>query len=103
MGGKKKLSLKQMQRTQARERGRKEDRSETSRKKVAGIFSPNPRSKEVIDDLKKMKALTPYAVASRLDVRLSVAKHFLRRLENQGAIQFVSGSKNLKLYKIAEN
>ncbi len=106
MGGKKKLTLKQMQRMQARQREKKESKSKESAgsaaKKSLGIFPPDPKSKKVIDELKKMKVLTPYGVASRLDLRLSVAKHFLRELERRGAIEYVSGSKNLKIYKFPD-
>jgi ribosomal protein S25 len=46
-----------------------------------------------------MKALTPYTVATRFDLRLSVAKDFLEDLERRGIVEYVSGSKNLKVYK----
>lgn len=107
MGGKKKLSLKQMERSQARSQSRKEGGtpkpggSETKAKSI-GIFLPDPQSKKVIGELKKMKVLTPYSVASSLDLRLSTAKQFLEELENQGAVEYVSGSRNLKIYKFTD-
>ena len=107
MGGKKRLSLKQIERMQARERGRTEGKSRKStgsvaKKKGLGIFPPNPRRKGAIDKLKNMKVLTPYTVASRLDLRLSAAKRFLKELEQQGTIELVSASRNLSVYKIAD-
>ncbi|NIW11392.1 MAG: hypothetical protein GWN33_13195 [Gammaproteobacteria bacterium] len=45
-----------------------------------------------------MKTLTPFAVASRFNLRLSVAKDLLEELEHKGVIQFVSRSRNLKIY-----
>jgi ribosomal protein S25 len=51
--------------------------------------------------MKKMKAITPYSVASRLDLRISVAKDLLQQLEQKGKIEYVSGSKSLKIYKLA--
>jgi len=103
MGGKKKLSLKQMERTQARqEKGESKKSGESKEKKSIGIFPPDPTNKKVIDELKKMKVLTPYGVASRLDLRLSAAKHFLKELERRGTVEYISGSKNLKIYKIAD-
>jgi len=108
MGGKKKLSLKQIEKAQVRSQSRKEGGatktsggSETKTKAV-GIFLPDPKNKKVIGELKKMKALTPYAVASSLDLRLSTAKHFLEELERQGAVEHVSGSRNLKIYKFTD-
>ena len=104
MGSKKKISLKQMEKMQAR-REKKEDKPKSKvfeTKKSAGIFSPNPKGKKVIDELKKIRVLTPYAIASHFDLRLSVAKNFLEELERQGTIEYVSSSKNLKIYKIAD-
>ena len=101
MGGKKKLTLRQMQRIQARkDRERRERRlASTTEKKSIGIILPDIKSKKVIGELKRIKALTPYTVATRFDLRLSVAKDFLEELERRGIVEYVSGSKNLKIYK----
>ena len=102
-GGKKRLTLKQMARMQARRdqerRERKFGGSATEKKKSIGIIPPDFKSGKVIGELKRMRALTPYAVASRFDLRLSVAKDFLEELERRGIVEYVSGSKNLKIYK----
>ena len=101
-GGKKRLTLKQMARIQSRkDQQRKERKSGRSitEKKSLGITLPDPNSKKVISELKTIKALTPYTVASRFDLRLSVAKNFLEELERRRIIEYVSGSKNLKIYK----
>jgi len=102
MGGKKKLTLKQMERMQARkdqERRERKSGGSTSEKKSIGIIPPDPKSEKVIGELKRIKALTPYAVATRFDLRLSVARDFLEELERRGIVEYVSGSKNLKIYK----
>jgi len=102
MGGKKKLTIKQIEKMQARrDQERKERRSggPFAEKKSAGIIPPDPKSEKVIGELKKMKVLTPYTVATRFDLRLSVAKDFLEELKRRGIIEYVSGSKSLKVYK----
>ena len=102
-GGKKRLTLKQMARIQSKkDQQRKERKSgrSTTEKKGLGIILPDLRSKKVVGELKTMKALTPYTVASRFDLRLSVAKNFLEELERRRIIEYVSGSKNLKIYKL---
>ena len=48
-----------------------------------------------------MSVLTPYAVATKYNIRISTAKDFLEQLETNGAVQLVSGSHNLKIYKPA--
>jgi len=107
MGGKKKLSISQMERIQVRrekEAQRRKGRSSRDsfrERDSTGIYLPNLKSKETLNELKRLKVLTPYAVASRFGVRLSVAKDFLEQLESKGLIEFVSRSRKIKIYKIA--
>jgi len=103
MGGKKKLSLKQMERMQLRkdaeEKKKKEKEAAPKEKKPSGIIPPDPKSEKIVGELKKMNVLTPYAVASRFNLRISAAKDLLEQLEDEGIVQLVSGSHNIKIYK----
>ena len=53
----------------------------------------------MVGELKKMGVLTPYAVATRLGIRISAAKDFLDKLEENGTIQMVSGNHSIKIYR----
>jgi len=103
MGGKKKLSLKQMERMQEKkgeeEKKKKEKSGLAKERKPLSIIPPDPRNEKIIGELKKMHVLTPYAVASRFNIRISAAKDFLQQLEENGTIQLVSGSHDIKIYK----
>jgi len=103
MGGKKKLSLKQMERMQDKkdeqEKKKKEKSGPPKEKKPSGIIPPDLKSEKIVSELKKMHVLTPYAVATRFNIRISAAKNFLEQLEENGLIQLVSGSHNIKIYK----
>ncbi len=101
-GGKKKLTLKQMEKTQKKQpkNETKTGNKSTPDKKAAGTTLPDLKSEKIIPRLKKMGAITPYGTASRFDVRLSTAREMLKELERQGTIEYVSGSKNLKIYKL---
>jgi len=105
MGGKKRLSLKQMERMQAKrdeERRKREKKAAGPReKKAPGIIPPDPKNEKIVGELKKMPVLTPYTVASRFNIRISAAKDFLEQLEENGVIQLVSGNHNIKIYKAA--
>jgi small subunit ribosomal protein S25e len=105
MGGKKKLSLKQIERMQEKkdeeEKKKKEKSGAPREKKPLSIISPDLKSEKIIGELKRMRVLTPYAVASRFNIRISAAKDFLQQLEENGTIQLVSGSHNIKIYKAA--
>jgi len=106
MGGKKKLSLKQVERMQTRkgkpEKKKKEKTTGFKEKKPSTIVPPDPKNEKIIGELKKMRVLTPYAVASRFNIRISAAKDFLEQLEEHGVIQMVSGNHSLKIYKAAD-
>lgn len=104
MGGKKKLSLKQMERAQEKKDEEEEKKKEkapslTREKKPLGIVSPDVKNERIVGELKKMGVLTPYSVATRLGIRISAAKDFLEQLEENGTIHMVSGNHNLKIYK----
>ena len=101
-GGKKRQPLKKTERVQKRTKTSKTTSSprSTSEKSIGGIAPPETKS--VLSQIKKMRAITPYAVASRLDLRISIARDLLQQLERKGEIEYVSGSKNLKIYKLAD-
>jgi small subunit ribosomal protein S25e len=105
MGGKKKLSLKQIERTQ----DKKDEAAEKKKgggksgpapeRKAPGIMPPDLKSDKILGEIKKMKAVTPFVIASRFNVRLSVAKDMLDELAQRGVLEYISSGKNLKIYK----
>ncbi len=105
-GGKKKQSLKQM----TKPKTPKEEKKPKERKAAAsppaktshGLTMPDLNSKKVLGELKGMKVLTPSVVASRFNIRLSLANSFLKELERRKMVEYVSGGKNLKIYKRLE-
>ncbi|MBS7624939.1 30S ribosomal protein S25e [Candidatus Bathyarchaeota archaeon] len=106
MGGKKKLTLSQAEKALMREEQKKEGKKETKvkeparvEKKVTSVIPPNPKDDKIIKEIQKMKVLTPYTVASRFNLRLSVAKDFLEELHRQGVISYISGGGHIKIYK----
>ena len=105
MGGKKKLNLKQMERVQDKkdEQEKKKKEKEKSgppkEKKLLGVVSPDIKNEKLVGELKKMSVLTPYAVATRFNIRISAAKSFLKQLEEHGVIELVSGNNSIKIYK----
>ena len=104
-GGKKKRSM-----SQGVEKGRGKHKSGSSKSggvsraetKNLRIIAPNPKDKRVTSELSKMKVLTPYTVASHFNICLSTAKGFLEELHKQGRVTYVSGGRNIKIYKPSE-
>jgi small subunit ribosomal protein S25e len=107
MGGKKKLGLKQMERMQSKEdeekaKDKKKEKAGTPKEKrttIIGVVAPDVKNEKIVGEIKKMNVLTPYAVATRFGIRISAAKDFLEQLEANGAVELVSGSHNIKIYK----
>jgi small subunit ribosomal protein S25e len=108
MGGKKKLGIKQMEKQQVKVDDDKDSKDKKKEKagapkerRAIGIMPPDAKNDKIVSEVKKMNVLTPYAVATRYNIRISTAKDFLEQLEANGAIQLVSGSHNIKIYKPA--
>jgi ribosomal protein S25 len=107
MGGKKKLGIKQMEKQQddkaAEDKAKKkeEKKGPPQKKNTVGILAPDAKDQKIVAEIKKLGVLTPYAVSTRYGIRISAAKDFLEQLEANGAIQLVSGSHSLKIYKAA--
>jgi ribosomal protein S25 len=107
MGGKKKLGIKQMEKQQedkaAEDKAKKkeEKKGPPQKKTTIGVMVPDVKDQKIIAEVKKMGVLTPYAVSTRYGIRISAAKDFLEQLEANGAIQLVSGSHSIKIYKSA--
>ena len=64
---------------------------------------PDINSKEVMGALRGMKAVTATSVATRWNIKISVAKRMLGMLEEKGAIKMVARSSNLKVYQMTDS
>ena len=101
-GGKKNKSLTQMTKTKEPREPKQKDKPEAaSQKKNLGIVIPDVNNKKVLAEIKGMKVLTPSVVAAKYNIRLSLAKTFLKELEKRKIVEYLSGGKNLKIYKLA--
>ena len=107
-GGKKKKNITQMSKSQELEERKSQQKgksggtsssSSAAEKRVLGITVPNPKDKKIEKELQGMKVLTPYSLASRFNLRLSVARDFLEKLQHEGLVTFVSSGKGTKIYK----
>ena len=67
-----------------------------------GSNIPNVPTKDLSNELKKMKAITPYALAMKYSIKLSLAKAWLNLLNQKGNIQKIAGNSSLKIYKFKE-
>ena len=108
MGGAKKKSIAKTLKQQQKQAQKQEDQTRKKGKKkktiekiVGDINLPNISEKNLLVDLKVMKAITPYSVASKYNLRQSVAKELINKLEEEGVVTTVSGNSRLRIYKVA--
>jgi small subunit ribosomal protein S25e len=86
---------------QEKQQSRSEKKTKEKRNKIIGsIEIPDSNSKEVLESLRKMKAITPNQVASQFNLKVSSAKKLLNDLEKNGIIKMVARSSNLKVYTL---
>ena len=71
-----------------------------SERKTSNVLMPEIKD-DLINEIKKMKVVTPFAVASKFDLRISVAKDLLEEHERKKIIELVSRSRKTKVYKVA--
>ena len=107
LGGAKKKSLAQMEKTQVQqdkkqaEPARKSKGKQPAEKKSRGVDLPNLEDARFLSELSKMGAITPYALASQFNVRMSVAKDMLEELERKRLVTAVGGNARIRIYKMA--
>jgi len=94
-----KKRLKQIEkRQQMRESGEKQ-KSRVD-KTIGTLEKPELSREELMDQLKRMKAITPTGVAIQFNLKVSAAKRLLEELRRNGIIDIVSRSHNLKVYAL---
>ena len=111
MGGAKKKSLAQMEKQQTQQDAASEKKPEPAKKPkskavaekkaIGGIALPNFDDPKFNGELSKLGALTPYAIATQFNVRLSVARDILEELERRRLVKPVGGNARIKVYKLA--
>jgi len=108
MGGAKKQSISQVEKQQAlrskKQQGKAAQKTQTKayEKRIGGIDIPKVSNEKLINELKEAKAVTPYTLASKYNLRMSVAKRILRELVKQGIVQPITGNSRLRVYKVAK-
>ena len=78
--------------------------SRRPREKIIGsVDMPDINSKEVLGAIRSMKAVTATGVATRFNLKISVAKRMLNKLEENGTIKLVTRSSKLKVYQMTDS
>src|SRR5438093_12956701 len=108
MGGAKKKSMAQMERTQDQtdkkeEPGSKKGKAKTVvEKRPRGLQSPDISDPKFLAEVQKMGAITPFSIASQFNLRLSVAKDLLEDVETKRLVSPVAGNARSRIDQQAD-
>ena len=104
MGGAKKRGLAQAEKQQSRDavgkkaklerRGKPEDKTSVKHT-LEGV-----KEEELTEELRKMKAITPYSLSSRFNIKIGVAKDILEGLAEKKIIRYVGGNSRIRIYNM---
>ncbi len=70
-------------------------------KRPRGLQAPDASDPKFLSDVQKMGAITPFALASQFNLRLSVAKDLLEDLERRRLVRLVGGNARIRIYQPA--
>ncbi len=70
-------------------------------KRPRGLNTPEVNDPKILAEVRKMGAITPYAVASQFNLRLSIAKDLLEELEKKHVVSLVGGNARVRIYQSA--
>ena len=108
MGGAKKKSMVQMEKTQQQQDKKGEEAPQKKRKEKTvlekrprGLQVPDVSDPKFLSEVQKMGAMTPFSLASQFNLRLSVAKDLLEDLERRRLIRLVGGNARIRIYQPA--
>jgi len=98
LGGPKKPTLSQLERrTLRRGAGERTATAETREKAVSSVIPPP--LEEVLEFIKDQPYLTPFMLAEKFGIRISIAKKVLSSLAEKKYVQLVCGDSRLKIYE----
>lgn len=108
MGGAKKKSMAQMEKTQVQQ-DKKDEAAPAKKgkgktvmeKRPRGLQSPDVSDPKFLGEVQKMGAITPFSLASQFNLRLSVAKDLLEELERRRLVTLVGGNARIRIYQPA--
>ncbi|RLE94715.1 MAG: 30S ribosomal protein S25e [Thermoprotei archaeon] len=116
MGGKKKPTLSQLEKRLSRMQ--EESKKAKKRKKKGKLETPTLTLPKIVplvnedliklaqSEVKKMKCITPYVLATRLNIKISLAKALLRTLHEEEVIVPVNLNHRVPIYvpkELADN
>lgn len=97
-----KKGLKKIEKQQRmREKKGKQENTRVE-KTIGSVDVPDMSNEELLEQLGRMRAITPTGVAIQFNIKVSTAKRFLEELRRNEVVDLVSRSHNLKVYALSQ-
>ena len=89
---------------QQRRKAKGEETKEKGRfkKTIGALDIPDMTSEELMEQLEKMKAITPTGLAVHYNLKVSTSKKLIKELLDKKVIALASRSHNLKVYTLLQ-
>lgn len=98
-----KKSLKQIERQQRKKDSKDKEKGGRVTKTIGALDIEEIDSEDLMEQLQKMKAVTPTGLAIHYSLKVSMAKKLLDQLQKDKVVEMVSRSHNLKVYALTAN
>jgi len=98
LGGAKKPTLSQLEKRVMKSSSSERPTAAEAREKVVSSVIPPPME-EVLEFIKDQPYLTPFVLAEKFGIRISIAKKVLSSLAERRYIRLVCGDSRLKIYE----
>ena len=95
-----KKSLKQIERQQRKKDSKDKEKGGRVTKTIGALDIEEIDSEDLMEQLQKMKAVTPTGLAIHYSLKVSMAKKLLNQLQKDKVVEMVSRSHNLKVYAL---
>lgn len=103
MGGAKKKGFAQMEKAQTTQEKlaatKKKEKAKPAEKKARGVDISGIHDERLLGEIKKMGAVTAFAVASQFNIRVGAAKDLLEELTRRKAVEPVGGNARIRVYR----
>jgi ribosomal protein S25 len=95
-----KKSLKQIEKQQRKKDSKDKEKGGRVIKTIGALDIEDIDSEDLMEQLQKMKAVTPTGLAIHYSLKVSMAKKLLDQLQKDKVVEMVSRSHNLKVYAL---
>jgi len=98
MGGQKKPTISKLKKMLQGKKGRAEKKDAKKRVEYGVVVTPD-LEKELRRFILRQKYITPYLISRKGEIKISEARRYLKRLQEEGVLRLVIKNRELEVYQ----